>query len=1113
VAVKITYTDDLGVERTIFNGNISGKFGGQFQKEFEFLFEGPAPWRITVDRLTQNDQDRNSGGHVWRSGFNFSTVVTSLDQGLIYPHSSVLTLGIRADQYSSLPKVSVELKGTKIEVPSNYDPVARTYAGDWDGTFKLAYSNNPAWVLRDLVVADRYGLGSYINADQIDRWALYTIAKYCDGQVPKPSSGTEPRFTCNLILQTSEEAWNVLQQLSSIFRGMLYYAGGRIVAIQDRDKKPVFTFSESNTIEEFSDDGKVSKGNFSYAGAAKRARHTVVLASWDDPQDNYQPRVEYIADEDGVARFGYKALDLRLMGVTSRGQALRAANWALLSEAELDDTVTFRTNELGAAVRPGDIVAISDPMKAGRRYGGRIKAIAGDVITLDAAPPMPPAGWAGSSFSYMVPDAQGQPVLQKRSVVSIAGETVTLTADATAIPPTATFPWLIESPDKTAQLFRTLTVEEQEGGVYALTALRYRDDIYDAVDFDTPLNDNEDYLFKVIKPARPAVTVAQVIWDNNQAKLNVEWVPPASSEVLHGFDISVREYRLQYQAGSLKPDGTVLWDGVWREVERQQDNREQIPINQYVASDRFRVRVLAVSRIGAESEWSEKTADPLTTWFPMPDLGGTHGTPAVPNATLLHFNQSSGGQLFSWKVAVPIPPYVSGVRLEGKPSRDLTTVEAAGLNPPDADGWYVIADKDLADYFALAFHALVSWDVRLSLLTAVPGLAGTTYSLDKVDRAEIMPPTPAQFVVVTETTKPSTPLTRRFSWDMPNDPPFKDKWPLGWVNDIIAFDIRYKAGTVVDWDLGFSLFSDGIPGDQRWFETTLFDSGQWVVMIKSRDRTGWSSDQPAFVKINLGDALPTNVVQRIDLKDLGFPGVLNNATRITRTSSLLYPPPLTDRFYLNPQDDEFYEGATGSNIQQEIPLVPATYVYPLTLTENGVGIVVYTQSTGTYRWSIRKVGDANDSLMYPTPTGNPMYPPPLGAFFYRQISSGVTHDFHPLAPFERIDAGTYELACEMLSVDGVKQTELNDVDIVLDYPDIAETFNDVVIPVGGKRLLFSHQFHEMKAISLTLQDTPAPGVAQVAMVSGKDRHGFTVRCYDTSGRDVEGLVDATCVGY
>ena len=331
---------------------------------------------------------------------------------------------------------------------------------------------------------------------------------------------------------------------------------------------------------------------------------------------------------------------------------------------------------------------------------------------------------------------------------------------------------------------------------------------------------------------------------------------------------------------------------------------------------------------------------------------------------------------------------------------------------------------------------------------------------------------------------------------------------------IVSFDVRFKAGVTVDWDRALPLFSDGIPGDQRWFETDLFDSGQWVIMIKSKDRTGWVSDDTQFVKVNLGDALPTNVVVRTDLKDLGFPGQLENLERINRQDSgLMYPAPTSELFYQPPLDDEFYEGSGGNNLVQIDASLESRYFYPFSVTENDVGLLVLTQSTGTYQWFLRKDGGDVVNLMYPEPITDPMYPDPQSDYFYRTITADLSEDYHPIAAFEKLGAGNYTLACKLISLDGTTKAEINDVDIILDYPDIMETFNDVTVPVGGTRIEFVNEYNQMKAINLTLQDSPAPGVPQVAMVTGKDRNGFNVRCYDLDGQDVEGLVDATCVGY
>lgn len=1124
VGLGVQYQDAAGTFYTVFSGEVSGKFSGAFQREYDFLLQGVGPWRIVVTRGSSDDAQRSGAENTYRSSFSFSSVVLSLDQRLSYPYSSILSLGIRADQYSALPSVAIEVFGRILQVPSNYDPVTRTYTGVWDGTFKLAYSNNPAWVMYDIINNERFGLGEFVEPWQTDKWSLYAVAVYCDGMVPAAGGvGLEPRFTCNLILQTAEQAWTVLQQLSSIFRGLLYYAGGYIMAIQDSPRPAVFTFNESNTIEQFDEGGNVSAGNFTYSGAAKRSRSTVVLVSWDDPLDNYQPRVEYVANEIALARFGYKPKDLRLIGVTSRGQALRAAQATLLIEELLDDIVSFSTNEIGAAVRPGDRVKIADPNKAARRYGGRIAAVDGTLITLDASPTVPAGGWIGSTFSFMDFDSEEQPVLIAGSICCVIDNVVEV--DGLSKQPAPGIPWLIETPDRTAQDFRILTVEEQDNGVYAFTALRYRADLFDAVDYGTALNDNESYLYKIVNPAPPTITQARVIWDNGQAKIDVEWRPPATSETLNGFDVSVREYRLQYQAGSLQNDGSIIYDGTWREVARQFDNREQISINQFVAADRFQVRVSAVGRLGAQSPWATADVEDIQVGSPMPDLGGTFLGPGefpslLPNATLSHINLSSGAHLFTWNIQVPVPSYVSGIQISARPlNYSLTGSESAGLMPMDDGDWMLVSTSSLDNYATITFAAPASWEIRANLVTVIPGITGTTYVFDRVDRLEIEPPPPISFAVVTEPRRPSTPLTRRFSWSITDQPPFITKWPDGVVTDIAAFDVRFKKGDafsvngVSAWDLGFPLFSDGISGDQRWFETNLFDSGIWTVMIRSRDKTGWQSSEFAFVQVNLGDALPTNVVERLDLKDLGFAGQLENAYVDFEADPSFYVRPLEEALYIEAQDDEFYEGIMSDVIVQTDTALPSSYNYPLSIDYSSAGLVVYVQSSGTYQLFLRKLGNSASTLMYQSPTTEQFYQEPVTSYIYRELANSASSEFHPLAPFERVDTGDYELLVRFASEDGVTPAKIRDIDIVIDYPDINEIINDLLVPVGGTRVTLKQEFRVLKAVNLTLQDSPGPGIPASAILTGKDRRGFNVVCRDINGNEVEALIDAACAGY
>jgi hypothetical protein len=1129
VNYSVTYTDVDGTLRTPFNGNVQGKFSSTFQRSHEFILEGNGPWTITVTRLTVNDADAYGGDPrvAASSEFNFSSVIQALDQKFSFANSSVLSVGVKADNYSQIPNVAIDLKGQRVEIPTNATVQADgslTFAGAWDGTFKTEWCCDPAWCLRDLILNDRYGAGQYIDEAFIDKWSLYEISEYCNQQVPAPNGGTEPRFTCNLLLQSSGQAWEVLQQLSSIFRGMVYYAGSIAVAAQDKEKDAIFTFNESNTIQEVDDSGQVSAGNFTYSGSARRAIHTVALVSWDDPASNYEPRIEYMTDDETYIDFGYRPIDLRLLGVTSRGQALRAGSWTLLSERLLSDTIAFRTNEIGMALRPGDIVKVADPTKAAVRGGGRITAVNGLDITLDYIPDNPPGGVVGSEFSWMYNEAvagydgDNQPRLETATVTALVNPTTVRIDGDGGHPPAVNNPFLLEFPNRTAQEFRVLTVTQEEGGVYAITGLRYRSDIYDAVDFDTPLEEDPTYLFQAINPDAPTNVQAQVIWDNNSAKIDVKWDPPANSLVLFEYDLTVQSYRVQWQSGSIQSDSTIQWSGSWSERPQQEDDRDLIPIEELSIEDAFRVRICAVGRLGVQSEWSTYvTADSITTWFPMPDLS--------VGSVLSYLNQSSGGQLFTWDFSgLAVPPYVSGVQLDVSPNRALTPQEQAGLKPPipgtdtpPAFGTYIYGDYPLEEYAVTIFHADTNWTCRIHFLTFVVGLEGDTFATSIVQRCDIVPPAPDLFTVVTDTDKESIAPMRRFSWALPTseiegsvgpDPSTCAanclcQWPLGKVTDITQFLVRYKAGFNNTWAQGVSLFADGVPGDQRYFETELFDGGTWTVMIRSVDKTGWVSDDQAAIIVNLGDAIPTNVVETFDAEADGWPGQKVNCA----------------------------VNADGF-LQQTDPTQDAEYLYPFEVTAPDAGLLITTAATntdplkngdggtvdqgGTYQWFLREIGTDLQDPMYPDPQGDPMYPPPQTDYMYLNTNQTIGVAFHPYVPFEKLPAGNYELGCRIKSIDAAAATILTVTQVQLDYPDVTQTMEDVAVDDSGNDFIaFPKNFpHACKAVSCTLQDPDgAVTVPATAYIRGKDVSGFNIRLIDADGEVVAGLIDVTAVGY
>ena len=1129
VPYLVDYTDGNGVARIVFAGFCYGKFSGPFQREHEWNLEGPGPWTVRVVRMSADDPDLENSMASFRSAFSVSSLSYGPVVALSYRYSATLTLAARADRYSQLPAVAIDVYGKICWVPNNYDSWSAVYHGNWDGGFREDWTDNPAWCFFDMVRNPRYGLGENIEAALIDKWSLYAIAQYCDGLVPAAGGGTERRFRCNLILTSQEDAWVVLQQMASIFRGMVYWSAGLVTAIQDAPGQFLYTFNPSNVTQEVDEQGNVTEPCFEYQGTAKRTRHTVCLVSWDDPGNAYQPRVEYLADPEGLSRLGYRPLELRVNGITSRGQALRAAQWALLSEMLLDDTVTFGVGAIGLALRPGDLIKVMDPDRGGFRFGGRVASsvYSGTPgywhVTLDAPPPVPTAGWAGATFSWQVADG-----LKTVAIPAVVGSLVVIYG---ADVPPAGAPWLIEVPSKTAQPFRIMGIEETARNRYTVTALRYREDIYNAVDFDTPLTDDENYLFKLLDPKPPTITTAQVIWDNSQTKLQIVWEPAQLETIIGGYDFNTSYHRLQYQRGEFGTDGVFRWSGQWQEVDRQTDTSEIIPITGYIAGATYRVRMSSVNKIGTESLWSnDVVATRLEHWFPMPDFDSMvpDATGAlVPVGELTHSNRTDGGHRWAWVIRGQIPPYVRGVEVWAKPDAPAPqrvndpeglgpgtggTVaphpEARLLGAPDADGYHLLGTAPTNGTFDDVFPWPTGWSVRARLITFVPGLFGTSWLTNRVDRAEVVPPAPERFVVVTEVQVPSVAASRRFSWLMPASP--FPGWPDAVVDDIDTFDVRFKAGRIPSWELGLPIFSDGIAGDQQWFSTTLFQRGAWTIMLRPKDRTGWHSDDMAIVTVNLGDPLVSNVVERIDIGQFNYPGALVNANREQHTSTLRYPPPTADAMYEPPLDDDFYDGSNGARLVQIDPTTDAFYSYPLTVTAGGAGILVYTTADATYQWFIKRDSSAL-TLRYPDPTDQAMYDGPMSGLFHVNPLMPAGADFHPLADFERLDAGTYTLAVQFKSVDGIKPAVIYDVDVVLDVPDRVETFEDLLVPAAGLRVKINPPMRFLRAVNLSLQAAPGATAVRVE-VSGKSGSGFDLRAYDAAGAPAVALVDAVAQG-
>ena len=483
---------------------VTGKTTTRYQRSYRVPLTGSAPWDIRVRRITADSTQVNLQNKTF-----FDALTEVIDVKLRYPNSALVAIKIDASQFQSIPTRGYDMKLLRVRVPSNYNPTTRQYTGSWNGSFQVAWTDNPAWCFYDLVTNDRYGLGGLVDEQLVDKWALYQIGRYCDELVPDGFGGQEPRFTCNLYLQSRAEAYKVLQDFASVFRAMVFWATGSVTAVQDAPSDPVALFTAANVID----------GKFTYSGSGLKARHTVALVSWNDPQDFYRQKVEYVEDTEGIARYGVQQTEVTAIGCTSRGQANRVGRWLLFSERFETETVNFSVGLEGAVARPGHVIKVADPTRAGGRLGGRISAATTTTVTLDRAPQTEITGW---SIFAVLPDG----TVQERTIQSRAGNVVTVgTAFTTA--PTAQSIWVLSNPAVEAQTFRVLGVtEDGDSGNYSITALKHEPNKYAAIEQGLVLQPRDFTLLNDVPPAPSGLAVSESLYTYQaevRAKINVSW--------------------------------------------------------------------------------------------------------------------------------------------------------------------------------------------------------------------------------------------------------------------------------------------------------------------------------------------------------------------------------------------------------------------------------------------------------------------------------------------------------------------------------------------------------------------------------------------------------------
>jgi hypothetical protein len=344
---------------------------GGFLNDKKFL-----GWEVKITRLTRDSIDT-----LMVNQTTLDSITEIYNNRFTNPNSAIVRSEFLSEYFNAVPSRAFDVELLKVQVPSNYDPRLKKYTGEWDGTFadNKQWTDNPAWCFYDLLTNRRYGLGKYIDSTKVDKWTLYKIGKYCDELVEDGFGGVEPRFSCNTIISTREEAIKVLNDLASVFRGIIYYGNGNFIASADhfvRLEEAIMEFTNAS----------VKDGIFNYASSPKSSRRSVAVVRYNDKNNFYKPAIEYVEDSDAIKRYGIRELELTAYGTVSRGQAIRYGKWALETENKNFESLTFTAGPEAMQLRPGHIIKVYDRYRQGPRLGGRIgQFITDKIIELDTS--------------------------------------------------------------------------------------------------------------------------------------------------------------------------------------------------------------------------------------------------------------------------------------------------------------------------------------------------------------------------------------------------------------------------------------------------------------------------------------------------------------------------------------------------------------------------------------------------------------------------------------------------------------------------------------------------------------------------------------------------------
>jgi len=643
VRLQIAVQYNGGGYTTVIDDTIAGRTADSYQRDYLVNLSGAFPADIKVTRITAD-----SGSAKLQNAFSWSSYTEITYAKLRYPNSALVALRVDAEQFNNIPSRSYLIRGLKVRIPSNATvdmvthPGRLTYAGIWDGTFQAAtYTNDPAWCLFDLLTSSRYGFGDHIDTAQLDKWAFYAASVYSNELVSDGYGSTEPRFSCNINIQTAEDAYKLINDMCSVFRVMPYWSTGSLTVSQDRPADSSYLFTLANISEE----------GFNYQGSSQKTRATVAVAKYFD-LDLRDEAYEVVEDQAAIVRYGVITKEITAFACTSRGQARRLGEWLLYSEGYETEVVNFTASiDAGVLVRPGQIIEISDPVRAGMRRGGRIVSATTTTVTVDDTTQTDLSAGASPTLSVVLPDG----TVETRAVTLRNGAVLTV-SPAYSAAPNANSIWIYQTSDVQTSTWRVLTVQEQEGAQYAITALAHNASKYAYIERDVPLQQRDVTNLNEAPDAPGNLRGSELLYESNDrvlSKLLVSWRPV----------VTINQYLIRYRQQN----------GNWASAVVERPDYEILD----TSPGNYEIQVYSINAAGKQS------TQPANLSFTA--YGRTAAPSDVTGVTLVPIDEASA--ILSWTLAPDLDVRVGGkVLIRHSPALVSATWDQATDIVPSAAG-------------------------------------------------------------------------------------------------------------------------------------------------------------------------------------------------------------------------------------------------------------------------------------------------------------------------------------------------------------------------------------------------------------------------------------------